>query len=190
MLSAFKLARMFVVAAATLTVIACGDDLGLDDWEAVPDTVTIYSLSRSDLIGKPSAYDFVNHIELRAESPASAGVWDVAARHENGQLAVAPAASFEGQNSRAAIAAVSGTSFEELAEAPADTTQFSTAPLVVAPGQVFVVRTRRAPCAFSNSIRYGKAKVLEVDATAGFIKFVAITNPFCNDRALIPPNQD
>ena len=57
-------------------------------------------------------------------------------------------------------------------------------------GQVFVVRTRRAPCAFSNSIRYGKAKVLEVDATAGFIKFVAITNPFCNDRALIPPNQD
>jgi hypothetical protein len=153
--------------------------------------VTIFSLSRADLIDLPSAYDFVNHSALRVESAASAGRWDLALRHENGALALVTAAGFPGQtSSRAAIAPITNSSFDELAEAPSDTTHYTAGPVVVQPGQVFAVRTRRADCAISLSVRFAKMQVLEVDAAAGSVKFVAITNPFCNDRELIPPAED
>jgi hypothetical protein len=171
-------------------MVACGDDLGLDDWTALPDTVTIFSLSRPDLLDQPSAYDFVNHSVLRVESPTAAGRWDLAVRHENGALALVTAAGFPGQNSRAAIAPITNTSFDELAEAPADTTRYTAGPVAVQPGQVFAVRTRRADCSISLSVRFAKMQVLEVDAAAGSVKFVAITNPFCNDRELIPPAEN
>jgi hypothetical protein len=31
-------------------------------------------------------------------------------------------------------------------------------------------------------------EALQVDATAGTLRFRAITNPYCNDRRLIPPD--
>lgn len=190
MLSAFKLAKLFLVSAGLVSAVGCGDDLGLDDWSAIPDTVTIFSLSRSDLINLPSAYDFVNHSALRVESPIAAGRWDLAVLHEGSELALVTAGGFPGQNSRAAIAPITGTGFEELAEAPEDTTRYTVGPVVVQAGQVFAVRTRRAECSFSLSVRYAKLRVLDVDPAAGSVRFVAITNPFCNDRELIPPNQD
>lgn len=190
MLSVFKLARLFLISAALASTLGCGDDLGLDDWNAIPDTVTIFSLSRPDLINLPSAYDFVNHSALRVESPIAAGRWDLAVRHEGNALALVTAGGFPGQNSRAAIAPITGTTFEELAEAPEDTTRYTVGPVVVQPGQVFAVRTRRAECSFSLSVRFAKMRVLDVDPVAGSVRFVAITNPFCNDRELIPPAKD
>jgi hypothetical protein len=112
----------------------------------------------------------------------------VAVRHENGALALMPASGFQGQQSRAALAVVTGSTFEGLEEAPGDTARFVSSAVVVTPGQVLAVRTRRAPCAFSNSVRFGKIKILEVDAAAGSVRFETIVNPFCNDRSLIPPN--
>jgi hypothetical protein len=85
---------------------------------------------------------------------------------------------------------MTNVTFEELDEAPEDTGSYSAAPVILQPGQVMVVRTRRAPCAFSNSVRFGKLKVISVDAAAGSARFSTITNPFCNDRALIPPGED
>ena len=187
MLSSFKLARLLLIGLLALTTVACRDDLGLDDWSDRPDTTVIYSLSRPELLGQPSAYDFVNHVPMRVESPTAPNNWDVAARDEANQLALVPASGFVGQNSRAGLAAISGTTFEELDEAPADSAAFSSAPMVVTPGQVFAVRTRRAPCAFSNSVRYGKVRIIEVNQAEGFIRFESVVNPFCNDRSLVPP---
>ncbi len=155
MLSVFKLARLSLLAAVVATTAACDEDLGLDNWTAVPDTITLFSLSRPDLINQPSAYDFINHIVLRVESPNATGNWDVALRHENGSLALVPASGFLGQQSRSGLATVTNTTFEALAEAPEDTARFTTGPVIATPGQILVVLTRRAPCAFSNSVRYG-----------------------------------
>lgn len=187
MLSSFKLGRLALLLSLAVTTTACRDDLGLDDWVAIPDTVTLYSMSRPELLGQPSAYDFINHLVMRVEALSAAGNWDVAVRDSGSSLVLAPAASFTGQTQSRAALAIVNRSFDELAEAPADTSQFSTAPVLLEPGQVMAVRTRRAPCAFSNSVRYAKLRILEVDAAAGTVKFESITNPFCNDRKLIPP---
>ena len=188
MLSAFKLARLFLISAAALSTVACSDDLGLDEWTAIPDTVTIFSLSRVDLFNEPSAYDFVNHTEMRVESSASTGRWDMALRHENGALALVSAAEFPGQNSRAGIAPITSISFDELREAPEADDAYSDGPFIVQAGQVFAVRTRREGAC--NLPRFAKMRILEVDETAGSVRFVAITNPFCSNRDLIPPDQD
>jgi hypothetical protein len=187
MLSVFKLGRLLLLAAAVASVAACDDETGLDVWSAVPDTITLYSLSRPDLINQPSAYDFINHLVLRVESPNATGNWDVAVRHEGTQLALVPASGFQGQQSRAALSVIAGSTFEELQEAPEDTLQFTTSAVPLTVGQVLAVRTRRAPCAFSTSVRYGKIKIVDVNPVAGTVRFAAIVNPFCNDRSLIPP---
>jgi hypothetical protein len=187
MLSVFKLGRLLLLAGVVASTAACEDDLGLDVWSASPDTITLYSLSRPDLINQPSAYDFVNRIVLRVESPNSTGSWDVALRHEGSQLALVPAAGFQGQVSRAGLAVISGATFEELEEAPEDTARYTSGAVVVTPGQVLVIRTRRTACAFSASSRYGKIKIIDVNPTAGVLRFATIVNPFCNDRSLVPP---
>jgi hypothetical protein len=187
MLSVFKLGRLSLLCALAVSMAACDEDLGLDEWNATPDTVTLYSLSRPEFINQPSAYDFINHIVLRVESPTSTGNWDVALLDQGNGLALVPAGGFEGQTSRAALSIVTGATFEELEEAPEDTTRFSYAAVPVTPGQVLAVRTRRASCAFSNSVRYGKVKIIDVNAAAGTVRFASIVNPFCNDRSLIPP---
>src|SRR5215204_2680860 len=103
MLSSFKLARLFLLCAAAASTAACDDDLGLDDWTSSTDTITVFSLSRTDLLGQPSAYDFVSRVVVRVETPSATGDlrWDVALRDEAGQLALVPASGFQGQVSRA-----------------------------------------------------------------------------------------
>jgi hypothetical protein len=186
MLSAFKLARIVLACAAVLPIVACDDDLGLDDWSATPDTTTIFSLSRVDLIGRPSAYDFIGHIPVEVESVGATGNWDVALRHEGSQLALVPAGGFEGQTSRAGLALMPNVTFEDLGEAPGDTAAFTREPVMVQEGQVYVVRTRRASCGFTTGVRYGKLKIIAVDPAAGTLRFASLVNPFCNDRNLIP----
>lgn len=190
MLSAFKLARPLLLAMAAFSLAACDEDLGLGTWSAAPDTATLFSLSRTDLLGLPSAYDFINHIVYEVESPSANGNWDVAVRDEGGQLALVPAGAFEGQDSRAALARITGGTFDSLDEAPEDTALYSSNAVVVQAGQVFAIRTRRAPCSFTTAVRFGKLRIIEVNQAAGTVKFESVVNPFCNDRSLVPPEDD
>ena len=191
MLSVFKLARLFLICGAAVSMVACDDPFELDDWTSTTDTIQIFSISRPELIGRPSAYDFVSRVLVRVESPAASGNWDLALRDENGQLALVPASGFQGQVSRAGLAAIpDNTSFEALSEAPPDTASYSTLPRIVQPGQVFAVRTRRAGCGFSTGVRFGKIKIISVDQAAGTVRFASVVNPLCNNRDLIPPGDD
>ena len=190
MLSVFKLARLFLICGAAVSMVACDDPFELDDWTSTTDTIQIFSISRPELIGRPSAYDFVTRVLVRVESPSASGNWDLALRDENGQLALVPASGFQGQVSRAGLAPITNTTFEELREAPADTGAYSITPRVIQPGQVFAVRTRRAGCGFSTGVRFGKIKIISVDQAAGSVRFASVVNPLCNNRDLIPPADD
>jgi hypothetical protein len=191
MLSAFKLARIVLACAAVLPVVACDDELDFGDWSATPDTTTIFSLSREDLIGRPSAYDFVRHFPLEVEAVGATDNWDVALRHEGNQLALVPAGGFQGQVSRAALALIPNVLFEDLDEAPGDTAAFSSEAVLVQPGQVYALRTRRTACnSFQVGVRYGKVKIIDVNPTAGTLTFSEIVNPICNDRNLVPTADD
>jgi hypothetical protein len=190
MLSVFKLARIFVLGGAAVSMVACDDPFQIDDWTATTDTIQVFSISRPELIGRPSAYDFVTRVLVRVESPSASGAWDVALRDEGGQLALVPAGGFQGQDSRAGLALITNTTFEALAEAPEDTGAYSITPRVVQAGQVYAVRTRRAGCGFSTGVRFGKIKIVSVDQSAGTVQFASVVNPLCNNRDLIPPEED
>jgi hypothetical protein len=170
----------------TPLLTACDDDLNAD-WTAVPDTVLLYSLSRPELLGKPSAFDFFDGVPISVESPAASGRWDLALIDLNGELALVPASAFVGVVSRAGVATVSARTLEEVTEAPGDTAQFKSEPVVIRVGTIYVVRTRRTDCGFGSGVRYAKLEPLEVNTTAGTLRFRSIVNPYCNDRKLIPP---
>ncbi|MGQ0560666.1 MAG: hypothetical protein ACT443_02180 [Gemmatimonadota bacterium] len=179
--------RFALILLAAVSVSACDDDFGVQPWDATPDTVPLFSLSRPDNLGLPSAYDFVNRRQVEVEQPGSGGNWDVALGEANGQLQLIPAAAFEGQgSSRARIAVISGQSFEALEEAPSDTIRYTAQPVNLTVGGVYVVRTRREACGFTRASYFAKIKAVSVDVADGRASFAVVVNPFC-DRSFVPP---
>jgi hypothetical protein len=177
-----RFALIFMAAALTA---ACGDSTGFTDWDATADSVQLYSASRNDLLGQPSAFDFTNYTVARVENPGSAGNWDLALTGTT-QLQLTPASQFGSQQSKAAIAQITGKTFAELMEAPSDTTLYSYNPVPIAAGNVFVVRTRKVTCSFTNAVHYAKLQVVSVDPVQGTAKFAVVRNPYCDDRSFDP----
>jgi hypothetical protein len=178
---------LFVLLLPVVT--ACGDDFERD-WEQIPDTVLLYSLSRPEFIGRNSAIDFTSGSARAVEDQVSTNAWDFALAEQGGQLVLAPASAFSGLTSRAGIADIGPGVLEDIRRAPSDTSAFKATPTVIRTGTIYVVRTRRTTCAggFGTGVFYAKMEALNVDVAAGTLRFRSITNPFCNDRALIPPN--
>jgi hypothetical protein len=170
---------------------ACGDSFGPRFWDPTPDTVVVYSLTRSELLGRPSAFDAVLLRRVLLESPGATNAWDFALTEDGTGFFMAPAGAFDGIDSRAGIATMGPGSLEELREAPRDTARFSAAPVAIEPGTIYVLRTRRESCAgFGTGVFYAKLEAIEIDAIAGSYRFAIVRNPLCNDRALVPPEDD
>ncbi|HEX6559521.1 MAG TPA: hypothetical protein VF021_08660 [Longimicrobiales bacterium] len=178
--------RFAVVLTVAVALAACNDGLGPQPWDATPDTVSLYTASRPDLLGLPSGYDFVNLTPVRVEANSAAGNWDVVLTGQ-GPMQMVPAGAFQGQTSRAGIATITNQGFDALAKAPTDTAAFSAQPVTLAEGGVYVVRSRRAPCSFSTAVHYAKVLVLRVDAASGLVRMAVVRNPYCNDRSFVPP---
>lgn len=183
------LCSLVVTLLVAAALAACGDDpLGPQDWVASPDSVTLFSASRSELVGLPSAFDVVTGIRLAIEEPGVTGQWDVVLLEEEGQLVLVPAVAFAGLTSRARVAYLENQDFATLVRAPGDSASYSAAPVPVRLGGVYVLRSRRTSCQFFGSgSMYAKIEVVEVDAAEGHISFRSIRNPNCGDRALVPP---
>jgi hypothetical protein len=184
-----RIHRAALPALFPLLLAACEDEFK-QEWTAFPDTVELFSLSRPELLGRPSAYDFVPPgIPIAVENPAATGNWDVALTDQGGTLAFVPAGVF-GVNSRAGIATITAaTTLEELEEAPSDTTAFKSTAIPIQLGKIYVVRTRRADCGFGSfGVRYAKFEAIEVNVPEGKLRFRTIANPYCNNRNLIPPD--
>jgi len=151
--------------------------------------VLLYSLSRPDLIGQRSAFDFVLGVPVEVERPAATNNWDIAITDQGAGMALVPAGSFVGLTSRAGIATVTGFTLEALDVAPGDTARYTSAPVPAELGKIYVVRSRREVCGFGAlGSHYAKLEILEMNQTAGTLRMRAITNPYCNDRKLIPPD--
>lgn len=183
-------ARSLLILLAAVATAACNDNLGVQPWNDTPDTTSLYSASRAQYLGLPSAYDFASISPVRIEASGAAGNWDIALTESNGQLQLTPAAAFEGQEtSRAGVATITGTSFESLKEAPTDTSKYSRAPVAITQGGVYVVRSRLVACSFTTSVFYSKVVALSVDATSGQARFAFVRNPYCGNRSFVPPKK-
>lgn len=179
--------RFLLILLAAIPAAACDDNLNLVPWDATPDTVALYTISRTDYIGLPSGYDMANLRIVVVEDPATTGNWDFVLSGTT-QLELIPAPAFEGQAAlRAAIAPISGTSFEALKEAPSDTALFTRQAVPIREGGVYVIRTRRVACGFGQAVHYGKIQVVSIDPARGTARFAVVLNPYCNDRSFVPP---
>lgn len=178
----------FAILVIVAALVACDDPFGPRFWSDEPETVLLYSSSRPELVGRPSAFDFVELQGLPIEIPGLTGNWDIALADEDGGLALVPAGAFEGITSRAAIAVVPNATLEDVTVAPRDTAEFRGSTVVVDPTSVYVIRTRRASCGFGTTgFRYAKLRALAIDVERGTLTFEVVRNPFCNDRSFIPP---
>jgi hypothetical protein len=183
--------RLFALLALPV-MAACDDSFGPRPWDASPDTVTLYSASRPELLGLPAGFDFIQPQRVLLEAPGGASAWDIALIEEEGRFVLLPSGAFEPLVSRAAIAASTETSLEAVERAPDGADAFGTEGLPIEVGAIYIVRTRAATCdVFGTSgSRYAKLQAIEIDEAMGTFRFAAVSNPFCNDRALIPPEDD
>jgi len=172
---------------------ACDDPFGPLDWDATPDTASLWSASRLELVEQPAAFDFaLGGVPVWIEFTSGADTWDVVLIDHEGQLALAPASYFAGQGTRAGIAVRTGTTLDEVTRAPSDSAAYQRTPVVLETGAVYIIRTRSTVCesGYSSGTRYSKIRPVTIDVAAGTLMFEMVRNPYCSNRSFIPPNTD
>jgi hypothetical protein len=175
-----------VLFAAVAATAGCDDPFEIR-WEAQTDTALIYSLARPEP-NLPSGFNFYFRAPIAVEAPGSTGQWDVALDTEGGRLVLLPPRAL-GINSRARIAALPGVSFQDVTDAPADTTSYvSNRSVPLNLGTIYVVQTSEQSGSFGQRcVFFAKMEPLVLDAAAGTLKFAFDASPVCNDTRLIPP---
>src|SRR5690606_34590005 len=180
-----KVPLLALAVAPFLT--ACDDEFGPLDWSDAPEPAVIYSLTRPELLGKPSAYDFITLTPVRVETPGATGAWDVALAEEDGRPVLLPVGALPGAPRSVGIATILDRPFEEVTRAPRDTAQYrKDAPVELRMDAVYVVRSRVRLA--SGCVYYARVRPVEWDAEEGAFRFEVVRNPNCNDRALTPPD--
>lgn len=182
--------RYYLLLLAPLAAGACDDDLGgPGSWDAEVDTVSVYSLSRGELQGLPAAYSFVEDNLVVVEEAGVGGAWDLGLAEEEGSFVFIAPGAIDGLSPSAGIARLDDATFEELEVAPADTLAYEDVdPVPVDVGVTYVVRSRRDPRVNASCVYHAKLETLATDAERGSVELRFTRNPFCNERALVPPN--
>lgn len=160
--------------------------LGLTNWSgALPDTVTLYSLSRPNYLGLPSAYDFVGLTTVQVENPAETGNWDIALGEDSTGLVFLLPDVFAFESTNARILPVKGGSLDSLLKAPK--AKYDSTVVPIRTDDLYVVQSRVSTNVYGLScVYYSKLKPLVVDTTTGKLVFIFLSNPNCNDSSLKP----
>lgn len=177
-----------VFALVLASVLAgCGEDPFQFQWEENPREATLYALDREEL-NRPSAFNMAERARVIVEGGQTQGRWDFAVDRQDGEMVFLPP-SVLGVTSRAAIVPVPDMSYDEVVEAPADTTAYvMEEPVPIEVETIYVIRTFQQPNQFGQSCHfYGKVEPLEVDPEAGVLVFRHDVSPDCNNRRLVPP---
>jgi len=180
-----------VLLACVPLLGGCDDPFGPLDWDATPDTATIWSASRVGLVGQPAAFDFaLGTGPVYIESATATNAWDVVLVDAAGRLALAPASYFGGQGLRSAISVVPNSTLEAVTRAPSDSSSYLRTPVPLEAGTVYVIRTRTDVCegGYSTGTRYAKLRPVTIDQQAGSFTFEVVRNPYCSNRDFTPPD--
>jgi len=179
---------VFAALAVGTVASACGDDPFAIRWEESPDTVLLYSLARPEL-NLGSAFNFQTRFPVTIEEANSTGFWDVAVDTRGGEIVFLPPGAL-GIDSRAGIAELPNTTFEEVTEAPNDTAAYTSVnPVTVRMGTIYVVRTSESIGGYgTRCVYYHKVQPLIIDPDRGTLTFKFDGSPVCNDFSLLPPD--
>jgi hypothetical protein len=163
---------------------ACGDSTGVERL-ILSDTLTV---GVPGAAGNPaSAIDLVRiappyTLLRRPEQIVDAQQWDFALRESGGGFALRPYAPEGGGLQNAGIAR-SSTDYDQLDNAPRGTGPYTYEAVAIAEGATYAVRSRQygGGCA-----KYGKLKVVELDAAEGTARIALTLNDGCEDERLTP----
>ena len=167
---------------------ACEEPFGVVDWTDDPVHVTLYSASREAYVGRPSVFDLASlpPRALPVEGEVGAFAWDFVLIDYQGGLALAPASTVDGIESRAGIATMSGSAFDKVVRAPGDSAAYSRQPVKLQTGVVYVLRSRPTTCTITTGVIYAKIEPVQLDVANGIFEFKYVDNPNCGDRSLVP----
>ncbi len=176
----------FLVASVS-GLTACGQNIFDIKWTVSNvRTALIYSLARPEL-NLPTAFNFVDRVAVEIQAPGATGSWDLVLDTQDGQLVFLPPGAL-GINSDVMVLEIAGVDFDDVIEAPQDSTLYSRdQPVPVETTSVYVLRTHEGtnrsglPCLF-----YGKLQPLEVELDLGSVLFEYDVSVLCNDRGLVP----
>ena len=177
------LALLAALAGAPL-LTACEDNGFLADLVLTPDTVTIglpgsAEGSALDLIRATAGARLVRNPE-RVED---AEQWDVSLRRTSAGLVLRPFDPVGSPLAGAGLAVASGD-FDAIDEAPRGNANYSSEDMPLALNGVYFVRSRQFSGGSIACVKYAKLKVLELNATAGTVRFAAVINEGCDDERL------
>lgn len=183
-------AGLAVFTALTVGTVAsaCGDDPFAIRWELSPDTVLLYSMARPEL-NLVSGFNFHTRFPVVIEEATSTGTWDMAVDTRGGQIVMLPPGAL-GIDSRAGIAELPGELFDDVIEAPNDTSAYNSLdPVPVEMGTIYVIRTNQSLGGFgTRCVYYFKIEPLIIDPEGGTLTFKYDGSPVCNDFKLLPPD--
>lgn len=185
-----RLSRSTLVLAAIAVLTACNDPYGPRTWNPEPTTLTLYSASRGEYTGLVSAVDLTPEpvFGVSIEAPGATGSWDFVLAEQAGALVFVPAGTFAGVQSRARIATLEGVDIDDVRQAPRDTAEYTASAVQLRTDVVYVLRSRRGSCGLTTGHRYAKMQAVELDQARGIARLAIIRNPYCDDRALVPPS--
>ena len=136
------------LAVSVLGLTACGENIFDIKWvNPSVQTVLLYSLAHPE-INRPSGYDFVNRFPVEIHAPGATGLWDLLVDTEDGKLVFVPPRAI-GLEGVVMILEMPGVAFDDLLEAPEDSTLYTRDQSVpVEVGNVYVLRTHEGPSDF------------------------------------------
>lgn len=178
--------RWLALAAVAFAPIACDGSIGLPPATAnnLVDTVTLYALNGTQL-GTPSGFDIVNRESIRVEHSEP---FDFAFDLDSTGTAVLMPSTLLGAPSAAGFL-TTGEAFDDLRKAPLDGYVMDST-LAITAGATFLARSRSSSggCSLYVSAlpRYGKFRVLGVDAVTRTIELEFLVNQNCGYRSLEP----
>lgn len=178
--------------AAAFSMTACDDPFANQPWSAVPDTLTLFSAARDDYAGIPAALNIAgSSVSVVAIDQAGAAAeWDFLLNEEEGALVLVPSGIVPGLESRAGLFRSDETTLEAVTRAPSGSDSYSSEAVALELNAIYVLRSRRAGCGFTSGSNYGKMKVVALDVALGTAQLAVVRNPYCDDRDLIPPEDD
>ncbi len=177
-----------VILIVALGTAACGDDPFALRWTENPEEVTIQSLDRPGPQVR-AGFNLFERTPVRIEAPQTGGRWDFALEREGETLRLLPPRTMGIQDSSAGISPMEGAQWDDIREAPRDTTAYTfDEPVPVRDGTIYVGRTHEQAGSFGRRcIYYGKLEPVVVDVERGALTFRFDVNPDCNNRSLVPP---
>jgi hypothetical protein len=166
---------------------ACENNSAFTGPRIISDTVTIAIPSETSTLA--SAIDLARLVppfafERFPERLTDAQQWDFALRRAAGTLILRPF-TVVGGGLRGAGIATSATEYERIRRAPRSTTAYGYEPITLTAGTTYVARSRQfsagagIPC-----VKYGKLKVLDLDAALGTATLAVTVNDVCDDDRL------